>query len=452
MKVQKKWLRLSALALTVVALSIPLIGCTIGEHKTYKFLPSKETVYRYQIPLDTYGDNSFGGIFKEEKVESMTETGSMEEHFQYFNKGYVQSTSITNGYKSTHIYYEDENGLYELMYKDADGSLTNMFPYSKKNVIEKYKDNEKELIINLNIKKGTEWKTATRKFKLELKNGSMKLNQKKINNLYVITDKTDESAITHYYYQEGKGLINTRLLFIDMPLIEGNKKEKDNKEDHTTTDEKVTYHHIASYMPKEDKTYVIESYSPDLKEDKYYSVINGRHINDNYSNYIYGDKTGDSEVAFTVKNVFAFEETENGLYKYQLGDIENSSQYDRVFNKDIKIARSKATSKEQVIKFPIEKNLEWQSSEGQNLTMNYKILDENAIVKIPMGTFLNVIKVKSILMEVGQGDENESDYIIDYYAKGIGVIKTEFYNSNGTITQVQQLNNDKGIMPKHIEE
>ncbi len=436
------------LALTVIALCVSLLGCSIEKHKPFKFLPNKPTVYRYQIPLDTYGDQEFGGIFKEEKLETMTASGSMEEHYLYFDKGFVQSTVISDGQKITHIYYEDTNGLYELMNKDS----TNMFPYSKKNVIDKYKNNKKELIINLNIKKGEEWKTDSRKFKLELKNGSMKLNKRKINNLYVITDKSDESAITHYYYQEGKGLINTRLLFIDMPLIEGNNKAKVKNEDNTTTDEKVTYHHTTSYMPKEDKQFVMEIYSPDIKEDRFYSVVNVRHINDNYSNFIDGDTSGDSDESFTVKNVFAFEETEKGLFKYQLGEIENTSQYDRVFNKEIKIARSKATSKEQVIKFPIKKNLEWQITEGNNFSIKYKILDNNATTKIPMGTFSKVIKVRNDYIYAGQTDQEDSDYIIDYYAKGIGLIKTEFYNSDGTLNQVHQLYNDKGIVPKQDEE
>ncbi|MET3195093.1 hypothetical protein [Bacillus sp. OAE603] len=83
--------------------------------------------------------------------------------------------------------------------------------------------------------------------------------------------------------------------------------------------------------------------------------------------------------------------------------------------------------------------------------MNYKILDTNATVKIPMGTNSNVIKDKSILMEEGHVDE-KSDYTIDYYAKGKGMIKTEFYNSDDTINQVQELYNDKGIVPKQIED
>ena len=74
-----------------------------------------------------------------------------------------------------------------------------------------------------------------------------------------------------------------------------------------------------------------------------------------------------------------------------------------------------------LIKLPIEVGNKWESEEN-----SYEIVDINALVTVPAGTFDNCISVKEVY-------KDQTAEMFYYYKKDIGLVKSEFKTNDGFV-------------------
>ena len=108
------------------------------------------------------------------------------------------------------------------------------------------------------------------------------------------------------------------------------------------------------------------------------------------------------------------------IYEIKDGSVVNTYMEGEVYD-DKNVLDKENNLNVILIKLPIEVGNKWESEEN-----SYEIVDINALVTVPAGTFDNCISVKEVY-------KDQTAEMFYYYKKDIGLVKSEFKTNDGFV-------------------
>lgn len=168
------------------------------------------------------------------------------------------------------------------------------------------------------------------------------------------------------------------------------------------------------FIPQDDTSLTYKYMHPDEPYRDFYTEKYFRVINDHYANVIVKQRNSiEKEGMYLSQRVFAYKETDDSLTEYYIGGTRSKEQADEIYNKTVGEELAKKTDDAEIIlRFPLKEGKRW----GE-----YKIIDMDATVNTPAGSYQDVIVVERTY-------KRTSDYqatLKIYLVKGIGIVKSE---------------------------
>ena len=108
------------------------------------------------------------------------------------------------------------------------------------------------------------------------------------------------------------------------------------------------------------------------------------------------------------------------IYEIKDGSVVNTYMEGEVYD-DKNVLDKENNLNVVLIKLPIEVGNKWMSEEN-----SYEIVDINALVTVPAGTFDNCISIKEVY-------KDQTAEMFYYYKKDIGLVKSEFKTNDGFV-------------------